>query len=92
LNLNLIGKILVVLPVVVLFFHFIGDILAIDSCLDSGRAYDYKAGECGKEEHYETILYEVRFWWLFLICGATTLFGIILQKISSKAEPKNNAN
>jgi hypothetical protein len=80
LNLNLIGKILVVVPQVALFFHFMGDFFAIDSCLDSGRAYDYKAGECGNEEHYETILYGVRFWWLLFVSGATTLVGIILLK------------
>jgi hypothetical protein len=72
-------------------FHYVGDFLAIDSCLDSGRAFNYSLGECGSAEHYETKSYVERFWWLILVGSASAITGVYLLTKSSKATPKSGA-
>jgi hypothetical protein len=88
---NLFGKILIILPVVALFFHYMGDLVVIDSCLDSGRAFDYKSGVCGNEEHYEPISYLIRYWWWLLLNIVAVFTGISFFTKISKATPKSGS-
>lgn len=86
-----IGTLLTLVALSTVLFHYMSDFLAIDSCLDSGRAFNYSLGECGNAEHYETKPYVARFWWLILIASASAIAGVYLLTKSSKATPKNGA-
>ena len=88
-NIKLFSKTLIVVPIVVVIVHFMGDFLAIDSCLDSGRAYDYKSEVCGTEQHYDPIPYSIRYWWLLFTGAVTIVIGVYLLTKTSKATPKS---
>lgn len=77
-NTKLIGIIILVSPFIFLPLHYVSEWLAIDSCLDSGKVYNYQAGECSEATHLEPISYGYRYWWLLLLCGFVGLLGIKL--------------
>ncbi len=90
-NLKVIGALLILISISTVFAHYVSDFLAIDSCLDSGRAFNYSLGECGSGVHYETKPYSVRFRWLIVFAVASSIVGAYLLTKSSKATPKSGA-
>lgn len=84
-NRKIVGSLLVLVALSTVLFHYMGNFPAIDSCLDSGRAFNYSLGECGSAEHYETKSYVARFWWLILVTSASAIVGVYLLTKSSKA-------
>ena len=88
---KVIGALLILISISTVFAHYVSEFFAIDSCLDSGRAFNYSLGECGSGEHYESKPYLVRFWWLILFAAASSIVGAYLLTKSSKATPKSGA-
>jgi len=69
-----------ILPIAAIFFHYMFDALAIDACLDSGRAFNYQISACGDEPNYEPQAHVIRFWWLLVLSALSISLGGILVK------------
>ncbi len=83
-----IGFTIIVISAAVLLLHSAQEYLAIDACLDSGRVFDYRAGECRSDlSRVSYIPYLKRFSWVNTGALLAMLLGIAFVIIASRKKP-----
>ena len=78
-GMKVLGVILVFGSAGILGFHYLGELYAIDMCLDSGYVYDYATSQCREDAiHLPVISYTERHIWLISVTAISFLIGVIL--------------
>lgn len=82
------GITIILIAAAVLLLDSIQDYFAIDSCLNSGKVYDYNSGECRSDAaHGPYIPYFKRFSWLTTGALIAVLAGIGCVFIGKRHQP-----
>lgn len=81
------GITIILIAAAILLLNAIQDYLAIASCLDSGKAYDYTNGECRSDAHGPYVPYFKRFSWLTTGALLAVLAGIGCVFVGKQHQP-----
>ena len=83
-----ITKGLIFLPSLIALWHFLGQLLAPDSCLDHGGSFNYSSWECSFTENFPyvaTPFFSLSSFWLFVGCAITSLLALRFYRGSKNA-------
>lgn len=83
-----ITKGLIFLPSLIALWHFIGQLLAPDSCSDHGGSFNYSVWECSFTENFPyvaTPFFSLSSFWLFVGCAIASLVALHFNRGSKDA-------
>lgn len=81
---KVIGITFIISSVAILLWHFSGEVLAADMCLDAGQVYDYATSQCRADvNHLPYIPYAKNFSWVItgsLVAFLLGIAGVVFSK------------
>ena len=78
------GVVLIIVPLLVLGFHYASELMLADQCLDAGGSFNYSTLSCSFTEQWEYVPYSVRHRWNLNIALGFSLLGLVVTILGSR--------
>jgi hypothetical protein len=83
-SMNRLGLVLIILPLLLLGFHYTSELILANQCLDAGGSFNYSTMSCSFTEQWDYVPYSVRHRWNLNIALGFSLLGLVITVLGSR--------
>ncbi len=83
-SMNRLGLVLIIVPLLLLGFHYTSELILADQCADAGGSFNYSTMSCSFTQQWDHVPYSVRHRWNLNIALGFSLLGLLVTVLGGR--------